>query len=188
MTEQEVLDLLKQSGAITEGHFVLSSGRHSDVYVEKFRALERPEAAMRLGAALADSFRGEGIDVVLAPAVGGIILGFATAFALGTRSIFAERQDGSMVLRRGFEILPAERVLVIEDIVTTGKSLKEVIGLVPEDQLAGVGCLLDRSEDGGGVAGLRPLARMDAIAWEPSDCRLCAEGVPAYAPGSRHLV
>lgn len=188
MTEEQVLEALREIGAVAEGHFVLSSGRHSDTYVEKFRALEHPSLAVRLGSALAARFTTQSIDVVLAPAVGGIILGFATALRLGVRSIFAEREEGSLRLRRGFEIAPTDRVLVIEDVVTTGKSLKEVIALVDPSRLAGIGCLVDRC---GGIQlplPLHSLAEIKAESWLPDDCPLCAQGLPTNVPGSRHLV
>ena len=187
MTQEEVLDELRRVGAIMNGHFLLSSGRHSAVYAEKFRALEVPALASRLGSAIAERFSDQRIDVVLAPAVGGIVLGFCTALALDVRSIFAEREDGEMKLRRGFEIEPEERALLIEDVVTTGKSIREVIQLVRADQIAGVACLIDRS--GGIDLGhpLESLCKLDAVSWAPEECPLCAEGVPMDSRGSRHL-
>lgn len=187
LDEAEVLQALREVGAVTSGHFVLSSGRHSDVYVEKFRALERPELAMSLGASLADRFTGASIDVVVAPAVGAIVLGFTTALARGARFIFAERDAGAMRLRRGFAIAPGERVLVVEDVVTTGASLREVLALVDPAGLAGAGCLLDRSSGLDVGAPLVALARLEAPTWDPAACPLCAAGEPAVAPGSRHL-
>lgn len=189
LSEAEVLEQLRAAGAITGGHFVLSSGRHSDVYVEKFRALEVPSLAVNLGASLADRFSGRAVDVVLAPALGAIVLGFTTALALGARFIFAERDAGEMRLRRGFSIRDGERALVIEDVVTTGKSLLEVLALVPDGALAGVGCLLNRSAQTGSALppDLVSLATLDAPAWDPAACPLCAAGQPTVAPGSRHL-
>lgn len=185
MTEEEVLQMLRSVGAVSQGHFLLSSGRHSDIYAEKFRALEWPEIALSLGRALAERF--EEADVVLAPAVGGVVLGFVTAHALGTRSIFAERMDSEMQLRRGFQIHEDERVVVVEDIITTGRSIREVLALVPPNQLAGIGCLVDRS---GGTPLPRPveaLTRLDATSWDPGECPLCAKGVELVSPGSRYL-
>lgn len=187
MTPEEVLSILRDTGAILSGHFVLSSGRHSDVYVEKFRALERPGIARSLGEALGERLRALRPQVVLAPAVGGIVLGFATALALGTRFVFGERERGTMVLRRGFTVHPGERVAVVDDIVTTGGSLREVLGLVPPGELAGIGCLLDRSQASGLPAPLVGLARLEAPSWEPGQCPLCAAGVPAAPRGSRLL-
>ena len=188
MTSDEVIALLTEIGAISMGHFVLSSGRHSDFYVEKFRAFERPEAAMRFGAAIAEKFQDDNIDVVLAPAVGGIILGFATAHALGARSIFAEREGGVMTLRRGFLIYPDEKVLVVEDIITTGKSLREILPLAAPGDLAGIGALVDRSIGGEEwPARFENLSTLDVVSWPADDCPLCSQGVPTAAPGSRHL-
>ncbi|GAC1367022.1 MAG: orotate phosphoribosyltransferase [Actinomycetota bacterium] len=190
LTEPEVLEALRSVGAVSNGHFVLSSGRHSDVYAEKFRALEHPDLAASLGASLADRFAGCPVDVVLSPAVGAIILGYATALALSARFIFSERDSGEMRLRRGFSLSPGERVLVVEDVVTTGRSLKEVLALVDPGTLVGVGALLDRSSGAGadlGGVSLTALARLQAPTWDPSQCPLCAAGEPAVSPGSRHL-
>ena len=201
LNEDQVLQALRDVGAVSNGHFILSSGRHSDVYAEKFRALEHPGLALSLGASLADRFAGQHIDVVLSPAVGAIVLGFATALAVSrnrdrdgdrdgdgeARFIFAERDAGAMRLRRGFEVAPGERVLVIEDVVTTGTSLREVLALVDPDALVGVGCLLDRSSGLDLGLPLTSLARLQAPTWDPSECPLCAGGQAAVAPGSRHL-
>ena len=188
LSEPEVLDALRSVGSVTSGHFVLSSGRHSGVYAEKFRALERPDLALSLGASLADRFAGQQVDVVLSPAVGAIILGYTTALMLGARFIFAERVDGEMRLRRGFALQPGERVLVVEDVVTTGRSLREVLALVDPSALVGIGALLDRS--GAGLdfgLPLTSLATLQAETWAPEDCPLCAAGEVTVAPGSRHL-
>lgn len=195
LNEDQVLQALRDVGAVSNGHFILSSGRHSDVYAEKFRALEHPGLALSLGASLADRFAGQHIDVVLSPAVGAIVLGFATALAVSgnrnrdgeARFVFAERDAGAMRLRRGFEVAPGERVLVIEDVVTTGTSLREVLALVDSDALVGVGCLLDRSSGLDLGLPLTSLARLQAPTWDPAECPLCAEGQAAVAPGSRHL-
>jgi len=187
LDEAGVLEALRSVGAVTSGHFILSSGRHSDVYAEKFRALERPDLAVVLGACLAERFAGQRVDVVLSPAVGAIILGFTTALALGARFVFAERDEGEMRLCRGFVLAPGERVLVVEDVVTTGRSLKEVLALVDPAALAGAGCLLDRSSGVDLGVPLTSLARLQAPTWDPAECPLCAAGEPAVAPGSRHL-
>lgn len=185
MDEESVIERLRQAGAMLRGHFVLSSGRHSDLYVEKFRAFEQPELANDLGQALAARLERIPVDVVLSPAVGAILLGFTTALALSARFVFAERDQGRLTLRRGFEIRPGERVLIVEDVITTGKSVAEVQELVSPGELVGIGCLVDRSvgEDEGVVA----LARLRAQDWEPEACPLCAAGKPGTSPGSRHL-
>lgn len=185
MNEEEVLDILRVTGAVTTGHFVLSSGRHSDTYVEKFRALEHPDVARALGQALADRFSEAVADVVISPAVGAVILGFSTALALGAKFVFTERESGRMTLRRGFLIGKGDRVLAIEDVVTTGASIRETIEAAEPGEVVGVGCLVDRSD--GRVAGLESLVRIEAPSWDPDDCPLCKIGIPPEAPGSRHL-
>ena len=168
------------------GHFLLSSGRHGDRYVQKARVLERPEVAMELAREMASWY--EGVDVVLAPAVGAIALGFAVALAAGARSLFAERVDGRMALRRGFAIESGERTLVVEDVVTTGGSALEVYDLAGEvgAERLGVAALIDRSPAPPPFP-LRAVLRVEAAAWDPAECPLCAAGRPLDSPGSRHL-
>ncbi|MGH2693951.1 MAG: orotate phosphoribosyltransferase, partial [Actinomycetota bacterium] len=147
MNPAEILDVLQRRGAVMRGHFVLSSGRHSDVFVQKFRVLEDPRLTQRFGEAIADSFP-NGFDVVASPAVGALLLGFATALAADVRMIFAEREEGRMHFRRGFHIAPRERALVVEDVITTGGSTREVVELVRElgGEPVGVGALIDRGD------------------------------------------
>lgn len=187
MTEQQVLDVLQDCGAVMSGHFKLSSGRHSDTYAEKFRALEVPSIAERLGKAIAERTASSKPDVVLSPAVGAIVLGFTAAAELGCRFIFAEREAGEMKLRRGFHIDPTERVLVVEDVVTTGKSLREVLALVPKGQLVGTACLIDRTGGSQPDLVLDALASLDVPSWTSEECPLCREGIALDSPGSRHL-
>lgn len=191
MNPHEVLAVMTGRGAIQRGHFKLSSGKHSDVYVQKFRVLEDPALTTSLGAALEERFR-DTFDCVAAPAIGAIVLGFATALAADSRSIFAERSEGKLAFRRGFEVRPHERVLVVEDVVTTGGSAQELVDVVVAEggQVAGVASLLDRTDPATppdfGVPFVA-LARLDAAAWEPDVCRLCRDGVPVDDPGSRRL-
>ena len=182
----EARALLERTGALLTGHFLLSSGRHSDVYVQKARVLERPRETMPLALAIASWY--EGVDVVVAPAVGAIALGFAVALAAGARSVFAEREDGVMALRRGFELAAGERALVVEDVVTTGASAREVwelVGRAGADRL-GVAALIDRTTADPGFP-MRAVVRVEAASWEPVECPLCERGVPMTSPGSRHL-
>lgn len=187
MRTGEARALLERSGAVLRGHFELTSGRHSDVYVQKARLLEDPVATMDLAREIA-SWHPDGIDVVAAPAVGAIQLGFAVALAARARSIFAEREDGAMRLRRGFELRRGERALVVEDVVTTGSSAREVYELVVSSgaRALAVAALVDRSVTDVGFP-LRAVVRIEAASWDPSECPLCASGVPVAAPGSRHL-
>ena len=181
--------LLERHGALRRGHFALTSGRHSDVYVEKARLLERPETAMELAHEIASWYPPGGVDVVVAPAVGAIPLGMAVAVAAGAaRSIYAERQDGAMRLRRGFGLRAGERTLVVEDVVTTGGSAGEVYDVIRSagGEALGVAALVDRS--GGGLPfPLRAVLRLQAALWDASGCPLCARGMALDEPGSRHL-
>jgi orotate phosphoribosyltransferase len=187
-TTDRVVELLAESGALLTGHFKLSSGRHSGEYCQCARALERPEAAEELGAMLAELFLDDHVDVVVSPALGGIIIGHEVARALGVRSLFAEREGGKMTLRRGFSLHDGERALIIEDVRTTGGSVLEVAEVVRAGggTVAGFGFILDRSQDAGDLgAPARALARRRMESHEPERCPLCARGVPIEKPGSR---
>jgi orotate phosphoribosyltransferase len=186
VNQNEARELFERAGAMLSGHFQLSSGRHSDRYVEKARVLERPEAAMVLAREIASWY--PRVDVVVAPAVGAVALGFAVALSAGARSLYAEREDGRMRLRRGFTVEPGETALVVEDVVTTGASAREVFDLIGETEAErlGVAALIDRSSHGVDFP-LRAVLRVDARTWEPSECPLCRRGDPIMAPGSRGL-
>lgn len=181
-------EAIRRTGVLSRGHFLLSSGRHSGQYMQCAKLLQYPEEAEQAGRALADLFREERVEVVIGPALGGIIIAHETARSLGVRCLFAERKDGVMQLRRGFAIEQGERVLVVEDVVTTGGSVREVIRLVESlgGQVIGVGSLIDRS---GGVSPFavpyRSLLRVDIQSYSPGECPLCREGIPAEKPGSR---
>lgn len=186
MDPSEAMEVFERTGAMLRGHFRLTSGLHSDVYVQKARVLERPEATMSLAREIASWY--PRVDVVVAPAVGAIALGFAVALEAGARAIFAEREDGRMRLRRGFGIEPGERALVVEDVVTTGGSAGEVFGLVRESgaEPLGVAALIDRSTVTLAFP-LRAVLRVEAPAWEAGRCPLCDRGVPVDSPGSRYV-
>ena len=189
LSESEVLSALRQAGAILTGHFQLTSGRHSDTYVQCARVLEDPRLTTKLGRAIAAKFEGRAIDVVASPAVGGIIIGFAVAQALGLRFIFSERQHGQMVFRRGFELAPGERVLIVEDVVTTGGSVAEVAALVCEagGEVVAVASIIDRGGKKAFDAEFKPLLQLEVESMEPQYCPLCASAVGLYSPGSRRL-
>jgi orotate phosphoribosyltransferase len=188
LSEPEVLDLLRAHGAIQEGHFLLSSGMHSSHYVQCALLLQYPAVTERVCAALAAPFRAEGVQVVVGPAVGAVVLAYETARQLGARALWAERSEGRMTLRRSFTLQPGERVLVVEDVVTTGGSAKEVAVLAERAGavVVGVSAVVDRS---GGAHGLRwrfePLVRLEVEAYLPPLCPLCREGLPLVKPGSR---
>jgi orotate phosphoribosyltransferase len=187
----EVLQVLERRGAVLRGHFLLSSGRHSDVFVQKFRIFEHPRLTQTLGEAIAERFA-KAFDVVACPAVGAIVLGFATALAAEVRMIFAERVDDRLEFRRGFRLEPRERTLVVEDVVTTGGSARAVIELVRASggEPIGVGALIDRCDPARvaefGVP-LDALVRLEVSSWDPPSCPLCATNEQLEDPGSRRL-
>ena len=192
MNPTEIMQVLEQKGAVLHGHFVLSSGRHSDLFVQKFRVLEHPRLAQRFGESIAEQFPA-GFDLVACPAVGAVVLGFTTALAGSARMIFAERSGDAMAFRRGFEVGPHERVLVVEDVVTTGGSAREVVDLARAGggTVVGVGALIDRSETEEPpdlTVPLKALLRVPATSWAPPECPLCARGERVTDPGSRRLV
>lgn len=189
LTEKKVMDILQETGVLLQGHFLLTSERHSEHYLQCARVFQFPDRAAELCRALAEKFNGLKPDVCIGPALGGIIIAYETARELNTRGIFAERDEsGGMALRRGFAIHPGEKVLVLEDVVTTGGSVREVMNLVRAHggQVLGVGSIVDRS-NGQVDFGVpyQALVRLDIVSWEPADCPLCAKGIPAVKPGSR---
>ena len=190
MTEAQVKELLVKHGALLEGHFLLTSGLHSGQYVEKFQVLQYPKATEELCAGFAEKFKDDKIDVVIGPVTGGIILAHETAKHFGTRAIFAERENGKMTIKRGFEIKPGERVLVVEDIVTTGGSVMEVIEVVKQmgGVIAGVAILVDRS--GGTVdfgAPVKAMLTLNIQNYPPEECPYCKQGLPLVKRGSRKI-
>jgi orotate phosphoribosyltransferase len=188
VTADAVLERFRRVGAFLEGHFRLTSGLHSPGYLQSALVLQHPAEAAACGEAIAERVRGLGVDVVLSPALGGIVIGQEVGRALGVRAIFAERQDGKLILRRGFTLAPGERVLVVEDVVTTGGSTRETIDLARAAgaTVVGAASIIDRS---GGSQGLDvPYHALVPIAlptYQPESCPLCAQGVPAVKPGSR---
>jgi len=187
MNPAEVQELFERYGVLQTGHFKLSSGRHSDTYLQCARILEHPRVAASLGEALADRYRDE-VDIVVAPALGGILIGYAVAGAIGCRFLFTERVDGTMALRRGQAVEPGMRVLVVEDVITTGGSAAEVIRLVEHDGATSVGVasLVNRAETPPAFR-LESLLEVTASTWQPDACPLCARGEPLHTPGSRSL-
>jgi orotate phosphoribosyltransferase len=189
MSPSDVLQLFRDSGALLEGHFLLSSGLHSTGYLQCALVLQHPQHAGRLGQALADQVRGAGleVDVVLSPAMGGLIIGHETGRALGVRAIFAERQEGALVLRRGFALRPGERVLIVEDVVTTGKSTMETaeVARAAGAVVVGAASIIDR---GGGrdlPVPYMSLAAVDFPTFSADQVPEPLRDVPAVKPGSR---
>ncbi|PYN05293.1 MAG: orotate phosphoribosyltransferase [Candidatus Rokuibacteriota bacterium] len=188
LSERETLELYEKTGALMRGHFRLTSGLHSDIYLQSALVLQYPEHAARLGEALAAPYTDARAQTVLAPAIGGILIAHEVARALGVRALFTEREDGAMRLRRGFTLTPGERCLVVEDVITTGGSTREVVECVRASggSVIGVGTLIDRS---GGTAAFdvkrASLATVSASTWPPEACPLCKSGGHAIKPGSR---
>jgi orotate phosphoribosyltransferase len=188
MTRDELLDLYRSSGALLEGHFRLTSGLHSPGYLQCALVLQHPRHAEALGRAIAERVRDLRPTVVLSPALGGVVIGQEVGRALGVRAIFAERQDGTLALRRGFTLDPADRVLVVEDVMTTGGSTRETIEVAKAagGQVIGTASIVDRS--GGTIRFDVPFSSLLEIAlptYEQEKCPLCAQGLPVVKPGSR---
>jgi len=189
---EEVMKKFEQAGAIQKGHFKLTSGVHSDTYIQCAQVMQYPGFMHNLCSELGRKFRGEDIDVIIGPAIGGIIISHVMAQVLGpwVRAIFTERENGKMTLRRSFEIKKDEKVLVVEDVTTTGGSVREVIDIVKErgGQVVGVGVLIDRS--GGRIdfgVKMKSLLTLDIKSYQPKECPLCKKGIPVVKPGSREL-
>lgn len=189
MTDKEVLECYEKTGGVLKGHFLLTSGRHSDTYMQSAKLFVHPEEAVKIVSALAEKLAPYKPDMVVSPAVGGIILGYELSKQLGVTNIFAERENGEMTFRRGFALEKGKRVVVAEDVVTTGGSVKEVIELCKKSGAEVVACasVVDRSN--GKVefsVPYVPLLSMEVTSWEPDECPLCKAGAPApYKPGSR---
>ena len=188
MTRDELLDLYRRSGALLEGHFRLTSGLHSPGYMQCALVLQHPQHAEALGREIADRVRHLLATVVLSPALGGVVVGQEVGRALGVRAIFAERQDGKLALRRGFTLGQDDRVLVVEDVMTTGGSTRETIEVANAAgaQVVGTASIVDRS--GGTIRFDVPFASLLEIAlptYEADTCPLCAQGLPVVKPGSR---
>ena len=187
LTDDAVLELFERAGALRRGHFSLSSGRHSDTYLQCALVAQWPGLAELLGRAMGAPWEGA-VEVVAGPALGGLMIGHEVARALGVRFIFAERVGGELTLRRGFAVEPGERVLVVEDVVTTGGSALETARLLERHgaSVAGLAAIVDRiPADARRPPGLTTLTRVDAPAWDPRVCPCCAEGTPLESPGSR---
>jgi len=181
-----MINIFKETGAILEGHFLLSSGRHSNRYMQCAKVLMYPDKAEKVVKEVVEKIKHLDIDVVVGPAMGGIIVAYEIGRQLNKRAIFTEREDGIMKLRRGFEIKKGERVLIAEDVVTTGKSSLEVAEVVKEcgGEVVGIACLVDRTVGDVGYPVYSAL-KIELETFEPDNCPLCKEGIPYIKPGSR---
>jgi len=188
VTPEDVLGILERSEAVLSGHFLLSSGLHSDRYVQCALATRDPKDGERLGAGIAELFRKDPVTLVIGPALGGVVIAYEVARALGVPNIFAERVDGTMAIRRGFKVSPADRVVIVEDVCTTGKSTMEVADLVTAAgaTIVGFGSIVDRT---GGVSKLsmpvRSLIALNFKTYSAAECPLCQSGSAPIKPGSR---
>ncbi|MDR0405574.1 MAG: orotate phosphoribosyltransferase [Clostridiales bacterium] len=189
LSEQKVTEILKEAGVLLDGHFLLTSGRHSGKYLQCARIFQNTQYSETLCAALAEKYRDANVDVVIGPAVGAVLIAYEVSRQLGVRNIFAERDgEGRMTLRRSFEIAAGERVLVTEDVVTTGGSVREVIDVVRAagGEVVGVGSIVDRT--GGKVdfgVPFQAVLSVEVTSYDAEDCPLCRDGIPAVKPGSR---
>jgi orotate phosphoribosyltransferase len=187
---KDILEIYKETGGLKTGHFQLTSGLHTGSYLQSALVLQYPEHAGRIGAEIAEHFQDAKVDVVVGPAVGGIIISHVVGKALGTRSIFTERKEGKLIFYRGFEIKPKEKVLVVEDVVTTGGSVRETMEVVERygGSVLGIGSIVERSA--GKVrfdVPYHPLLVIEAPSYPPENCPLCKKGEKITTPGSRGL-
>ncbi|MCS6873555.1 MAG: orotate phosphoribosyltransferase [Pyrinomonadaceae bacterium] len=186
MGEIDILRHFRSAGALLEGHFILSSGLHSPIYLQCALALQKPSEARIFGKLIAEKYLNEQIETVASPAIGGLIIGFLVADALNARFIWTERENGKMTLRRGFSVKKNERVLVVEDVVTTGGSTRECIEALRGAKIIGATSIIDRSYGTADVGVPRTwLVSMNVPVYAPQECPLCVKGIPAIKPGSR---
>jgi orotate phosphoribosyltransferase len=185
---EQVIEKFRKTGALLEGHFVLTSGLHSPVYLQCALVLQHPDDAEEFGRGIAEHFQADNIQTVASPAIGGLIIGHEVARALGARFIWTERQDGAIVLRRGFTVAPGERVLVVEDVVTTGGSTRETVAALQAGgaKVVGAASIIDRSSGKADVGVPRiALATLDVPSVDAAICEACERGSIAVKPGSR---
>ena len=190
MSKKKVIEIFKKTGALLDGHFILTSGRHSSSYFQCAKVLQYPKYLSRFAQTIANNFMNSNIDLVISPAIGGIVLGTEVGRLLNVKTIFAERKKGDMCIRRGFEIKENNKILVIEDVITTGGSVKEVINevLKLDGKISGVGVLVDRSN---GQAKLHKnqfsIIELEAVSFEPDKVPDSLKNIPIQKPGSRKI-
>ena len=192
MTQERVMQIFKEAGVLLEGHFRLTSGRHSNCYLQCAKIFRNAKYSEELCGALAENYRGSGVEIVIGPAMGAVQMAYEVSRALHCENFFTERgDDGKMALRRGFEVKPGQKVLVVEDVVTTGGSVREVMDIVRAagGKTVGVGAIVDRT--GGKIdfgVPFQAVVSLEVESWEPQDCPLCKAGAPApIKPGSRKI-
>jgi orotate phosphoribosyltransferase, Thermus family len=183
-----VIDILKEAGALLEGHFLLSSGRHSNRYVQCAKLLQYPDKSEKVLKVVADQLKDVEFDIIVGPAMGGVIVAYELGRQTGKPAIFSERENGVMTLRRGFEIKEGQKVIISEDVVTTGKSSYETAEVIKAlgGQVIGIACIADRSK-GDIEYPIYSAVKLDIQSWDVSECPLCREGIPYVKPGSRGI-
>ncbi len=182
----EVLNLLEEAQGVLHGHFCLTSGLHSNIYFQCAKLYQYPDITEKLGKMLAEKLADIDFDTIVAPAIGAVIIGYETAKNAKKRNLFVERKDGVMQLRRGYTLKKGERVVIIEDVITTARTIKETMEAIKEfePEVVAVGCIVDRTK---GLTGfnIKSLMQIDPVVYEPDNCPLCKEGIPLVKPGSR---
>jgi len=182
----EVLNLLEQAEGVLHGHFCLTSGLHSDIYFQCAKLYQYPDITEQLGKKLAEKLSDIEFDTIVAPAIGAVIIGYETAKNAKKRNLFVERKDGVMQLRRGYTLKKGERVVIIEDVITTARTIRETMEAIKEfePEVVAVGCIVDRTK-GKTEYNIKSLMQIDPVVYEPDNCPLCREGIPLVKPGSR---
>ena len=183
---EDVLELLKKAEGVLNGHFCLTSGLHSNIYFQCAKLYQYPEITEELGKRLAKALKDVEFDTIVAPAIGAMIIGYETAKQSKKRNLFVERKDGEMQLRRGYTLKKGERVVIIEDVITTARTIKETMAAIKdfEPEVVAVGCIVDRTK-GQTDYNIKSLLQIDPVVYEPDNCPLCKEGIPLVKPGSR---
>ncbi len=186
MNNEEVINLLKDAEGLLSGHFCLTSGLHSDTYFQCAKLYQYPNVVEKLACELAKKLKNVEFDTIVAPAIGAVIFGYEVAKQAGKRNLFVERKDGVMQLRRGYSLKKGERVVIIEDVITTARTIFETQEALKdfEVEITGVGCLVDRTK-GKTELNIYSLLQVDPVVWEPENCPLCKEGKELIKPGSR---
>ena len=182
----EVLELLEKAEGVLHGHFCLTSGLHSDIYFQCAKLYQYPDITEALGKKLAEKLSDIEFDTIVAPAIGAVIIGYETAKQAKKRNLFVERKDGVMQLRRGYTLKKGEKVVIIEDVITTARTIKETMEAIKEfePEVVAVGCIVDRTK-GKTEYNIKSLMQIDPVVYDPTDCPLCAQGIPLVKPGSR---
>lgn len=186
MEKTEVLELLEKAEGVLHGHFCLTSGLHSDIYFQCAKLYQYPKITEMLGKKLAAALADVEFDTIVAPAIGAVIIGYETAKQADKRNLFVERKDGTMQLRRGYTLKKGEKVVIVEDVITTARTIKETIEAIKDFgvEIAAVGCIVDRTK-GQTPYNIKSLLQIDPVTYNPDECPLCKQGIPIVKPGSR---